>query len=75
MSLFSPESENELLFYVSVPCAFVVLAVNVPLIVSIGKRSKKTLIDQLIGFDCLFAILNVPLILQAARVIDPCWFL
>ena len=75
MSLLSPESENELLFYGSVPCVCLVLAINVPLIVIIRKRTKKTLVDQLIGFDCFFALLTMPLILQAARVIDPpCWF-
>ena len=75
MGSWSPESENSFLFWVGLPAAIILIFVNIPLLVIVWKKSKSTLIDQLIGLDCLVALLQVPMVLQAARIlIQPCWF-
>ena len=74
MGSWSPESENSFLFWVGLPAACILFIVNIPLLVTVWKKSKSTLIDQMIGVDCLVALLHVPLVLESARiVIQPCW--
>ena len=77
MSLWSPETEkeNSLLFMVGLPAALILVCVNIPMLWIVKKEAKTTLVNQLIGMDCLFALLNIPLVLQSARIIvAPCWF-
>ena len=78
MMLFSPESENRILFWVGLTAAILITGVNFHLLSIVWKKNKMkalTLVDQLIGADCLIAIMNIPLLLDSARIIEPpCWF-
>ena len=71
--IVSPESENSTLFWVGLFAGFLILVVNIPLLWIVNK-AKTTLINQLIGLDCLVALLHIPLALNAGRVTRlPCW--
>ena len=78
MMLYSPESENRMLYWVGLPAALLVTGVNFHLLWIVWVKAKTkalTLVDQLIGIDCLIALMNIPLVLQSARIIEaPCWF-
>ena len=78
MMLFSPQSENRMLFWVGLPAALLVTCVNFHLLWIVWMKAKTkahTLVDQLIGADCLISLMNIPLVLQAARIMEaPCWF-
>ena len=76
MALLSPESENSLLFWTGLPTAIIITSVNIPLLWIVKEKTKTTLVNLLIGVDCLFALLNIPMVLTTARIIvdAPCWF-
>ena len=75
MSLWTPETEEILVFWVGLAAALILLMVNIPLLWIVKKTWKSSLINQLIGFDCVVALLHIPCILISAHIIDtPCWF-
>jgi hypothetical protein len=75
MTLWTPETEQTVIFWVGLAAALIVLIINIPLLWIVKKTWNSSLINQLIGFDCLVALLHIPIILKAANIVDlPCWF-
>ena len=75
MTLWTPDAEKTVTFWVGLAAALIVLIINIPLLWIVKKTWNSSLINQLIGFDCLVALLHIPLILKAVNIIDlPCWF-
>ena len=75
MTLWTPETEQTVIFWVGLAAALIVLIINIPLLWIVTKTWNSSLINQLIGFDCLVALLHIPIILKAANILDqPCWF-
>ena len=74
MDFFSPESEHALLFWVGLPATCILVLVNIPLLWIVWNKQKTSLINQLIGVDCLVSLLHIPMLIHTARIIVlPCW--
>ena len=71
MPIWSPENEEQLIFLVGLTAAIVLLIINIPLLWIIKKTWNASLINKLIGLDCLIALLHIPFVLNAANIIEP----
>ena len=70
----SPESDNLILNIVGLSASFLILAVNIPLLWFVKNKAKHTLINKLIGLDCMIALLHIPIVLETGRITgSPCW--
>ena len=70
----SPESDNLILNIVGLSASFLILAVNIPLLWFVKNKAKPTLINKLIGLDCIIALLHIPQVLETGRITgSPCW--
>ena len=70
----SPESDNWIVNCVGLFASFLIFVVNIPLLWFVKHKAKPTLINKLIGLDCLIALLHIPLALEAGKMrLSPCW--
>ena len=70
------EAWAEVIYWAGVALALLVAAVNIPLLCTIWNAREKSLINHLIGLDCLVALLHIPFIISQADLVDfPCWFI
>ena len=70
------EEEDNLYFKVlGLSASVVILVVNLPLLWIVLNKAKPTLINKLIGLDCLIGLLNIPNAINAGGWhIFPCGF-
>ena len=69
------EAWAEVVYWAGAVLALFVAFVNIPLLCTIWNARENSLINYLIGLDCLVALLHIPFILSQADLVDfPCWF-
>ena len=68
------DTEEQLSYWFGVVSVLILLAVNLPLLWIVKRTWNLSMINKLIGLDCLVALLNILFILKAANIISsPCW--
>ena len=72
LNFASQEKENLVLNILGLLSSVLILMVNLPLLWVVVYKAKHTLINKLIGLDCLVALLNIPLAINAGWEIFPC---